>query len=245
MSPKAKILQVLDEAARTFTFPMLDNGYVYLAAARLSAYAAKPDWALVIEVFGFSPRASLPDLSVYTFASQLYQRNAPEDYVDRAAYESYLEANRCNEFRSAFPIDEGDWQDADDLEVVAAKAREVAVRGAQVSLPPVSEYAEHGIVLEEPSQMRVYELCRFLAATRRAEVLGTPEERRVSVPPHFQELLVCDAWHHPDIAAGVLPSETETFQQLAQVLVTEDVGHYRPTRRPNTHWSNWPEGGLL
>ena len=30
------MLEVLDACARVFTFPMLDNGYVYLAATRLS-----------------------------------------------------------------------------------------------------------------------------------------------------------------------------------------------------------------
>jgi hypothetical protein len=54
------ILRVLDDCASSFNFPVLDNGYVYLAASRLSAYAAPPDWALVIEIFGFSPRTGLP-----------------------------------------------------------------------------------------------------------------------------------------------------------------------------------------
>jgi hypothetical protein len=30
---------------------------------------------------------------------------------------------------------------------------------------------------------------------------------------------------------------------LAKVLVTGDAAHYKPTKPPNTHWSNWPGGG--
>jgi hypothetical protein len=52
-----EILAVLDGCFDSFTFPMLDNGYVYLAATRLSAYRSESDWAIAIEVFGFSPRA--------------------------------------------------------------------------------------------------------------------------------------------------------------------------------------------
>lgn len=48
------ILAVLDRCCDACTFPMLDNGYVYLAATRLSLFRSKADWAMVIEVFGFS-----------------------------------------------------------------------------------------------------------------------------------------------------------------------------------------------
>ncbi|MCB2407767.1 DUF7003 family protein [Hymenobacter lucidus] len=41
------------------------------------------------------------------------------------------------------------------------------------------------------------------------------------------------------------PSSYETWPQLARVLTTGDVQHYRPTLPPNTHWSNWPESGAL
>jgi hypothetical protein len=50
------ILSILDRCCDAFTFPMMDNGSIYLAAARLSLYRSRIDWAMVIEVFGFSPR---------------------------------------------------------------------------------------------------------------------------------------------------------------------------------------------
>jgi hypothetical protein len=242
---KSSILTILDSCAKDFTFPVLDNGYVYLAATRLSVYAAKPDWGLVIEVFGFSPRAGLPDTSIYTFASRLRNRNKPENYVTAEAYENYLKENSHHEFRSVHPIDAGDWQDPDDVELVASMASHVPVRGREVQMPALEEYVAHGISLEDPPRVQVFELCRLLANTLRTEVLGTVDERRVSVPAHLRELLVLDEWNHPDVTGGMLPSTNETFQQLARVLETEDSRLYRPTMPPNTHWSNWPESGLL
>jgi hypothetical protein len=242
---KSPILKVFDDCARDFTFPVLDNGYVYLAATRLSAYAAHSSWALVIEVFGFSPRAGWPDLSIYTFASQLHNRDTSDRYITPEAYQNYLRRNPHNEFRPAYPIEEGDWQDPDDLELVHESARDVLVRGASIPLPTREQYGNHGIALANPPRVHVYELCRFLAATLRPQVLGTVDERRVSVPPHLRELLVLDEWNHPDVADRVLPSKSETFQQLARVLEAADAGLYKPTKLPNTHWSNWPEGGLL
>ena len=242
---KSPVLKVLDDCAKAFTFPALDNGYVYPAATRLSAYAAAGDWALVIEVFGFSPRAGLPDISIYTFASQLRDRDKPENYATPEAYQNYLKRNPHNEFRSRYPIDEGDWQDPDDAEVVAQSAREIRVRSEVVALPRLEEYKSRGIQLQSPPRMQVFELCRYLAETMRSQVLATADERRVSVPAHLRELLVLEEWRHPDVTEGELPSKSESFQQLARVLENEDARAYRPTKPSNTHWSNWPDAGLL
>src|SRR5215471_1474634 len=95
----AGILSVLDRCCDAFSFPMLDNGHVYLAATRLSLYRSKIDWAMVIEVFGFSPRAGLPDTAIQTFASRLHDRDPPDNYVNRHAYERYLANNPNNELR--------------------------------------------------------------------------------------------------------------------------------------------------
>jgi hypothetical protein len=63
--------------------------------------------------------------------------------------------------------------------------------------------------------------------------------------PEMIQILQLEEWNHPDLARGDRPSGSETFQQLAQTLATGDVGFYRPTGVPNTHWRNWPESGNL
>jgi hypothetical protein len=99
-----KILDVLDRCCENFTFPMLDNGYFYLAATRLSLYRSTIDWAMVIETFGYSPRSGEPDLCIYTFASSLCNRGVPESYGSGELYESYLRNNPNNEMRFINPI---------------------------------------------------------------------------------------------------------------------------------------------
>jgi hypothetical protein len=240
------ILSILDRCCDSFSFPMLDNGYVYLAATRLSLYRSKVDWAMVIEVFGFSPRAGLPDTSIQTFASRLHDRNPPENYVNRKAYEMYLANNPNNEFRSVFPVHEGSWQDTENGEFVAEDAREVLVRNQAIPLPSVGEYARHGIELEQTPQIQVFELCRYLADIVREQVLATPMERRVSVFPEMEQILQLEEWHHPNVVdEKKRPSGSEVFQQLARMLATGNAKLYRPSHPPNTHWKNWPEGGRL
>jgi hypothetical protein len=239
------VLAVLDRCAEAFAFPALDNGYVYLAATRLALYRSAAHWALAVEVFGFSPRASLPDLHVYTFADKLHARDSQDHYASREAYERYLAQHPHNDSRFFYPIDDGPWLDAEDGEAVAGHALDVIVRSQSMPLPPADAYARHGIVLEKPPQVQIFELCRFLAAVARDQVLATPDERRVSVLPEMTELLRLEEWHHPDVVAGERPSDSQTFQQLARVLATGNQNEYRPSLAPNTDWRNWPGGGRL
>jgi hypothetical protein len=230
----ASILSVLDRCCDAFTFPMLDNGYVYLAATRLSLYRTVADWAMVIEVFGFSPRSGLPDTHIHTFASTLYNRDVLEKYINREGHDRYLANNPNNDSRFVFPIDAGDWQDDTNDEMVAKDAREVVLRGQMRPIPSLDEYAQHGIAVENPPRVRVFELCRFLADVARDSVLATAQERCVSVLPEMTQILRLEDWHHPNVAEGDdRPSASESFQQLAQVLATGDGNftNYRPKGR--------------
>jgi hypothetical protein len=239
------ILTILDSCCDTGRFPMLDNGYVYLAASRLSLHRSNTDWALVIEVFGFSPRAGTPDLHVYTFASRLHERNSPSSYINQEAYEQYLANNPHNESRFFFPFDNEEWGDPEDSEIVARDVTDVQLRGQSIALPPTEEYARYGIALETPPRVQIFELCRYLAETHREAVLATSAERRASVLPEMRELLVLEQWRHPDLLADERPSTVCAFQQLCEVLATGDLTQYHADEPPNTHWSNWPEGGHL
>ncbi len=41
------------------------------------------------------------------------------------------------------------------------------------------------------------------------------------------------------------PSKYETWEMIAKVIVTGNTKYYKPTLKPNTHWSNYPESGSL
>ncbi|MEM7164677.1 MAG: hypothetical protein AAF581_04395 [Planctomycetota bacterium] len=221
-----EILALLDACCDEYTFPMLDNGYLYLAATRLAAYRSVDDWALTIEVFGFSPRAGTPDTFVHTFGSRLVESSNSRRHA-------------------VFPLD-GDWQDPEDSEIVRADAKHILLRDSEVPVPTRAEYAEYGIDCESSDEIRVFECCRALAAMHREQVLATPGERRRMVPAGLQQILQLEEWHHPDVVDDEQrPSGNEAFQQLARLLVSGESSCYQPTKTPNTHWMHWPEGGTL
>jgi hypothetical protein len=84
-----QILAVLDRCSDNSTSPMLDNGYVYLAATRLSLYRTADEWAMVIDTFDDSPRSGLPDTCIYTLASTVY--NSSIVTFQKATRERYSE----------------------------------------------------------------------------------------------------------------------------------------------------------
>ena len=241
---EASILRILDKACDDIAFPMLDNGYVYLAAARLSLFSSSEDWAIAFEIFGFSPRSGIPDVSVWTLGRRLAGRKTPVDFVNRSAYDNYLKAHAHDDAAFFFPV-EGDWQDEDDPELVSPTATHAIVRGTRVAIPDRQALVTHGIDLVEPDRVQTFELCRYLAAVDRAGVLATDAERRTHVPADLEEILLLDDWHHPDAAGGQHASDTAAFRSIARVLVTGDVRDYDPSEAPNSHWSNWPDGGTL
>lgn len=245
MASASAILAILDQCCASYSFPMLDNGYVYPAASRLSVHWSAENWALVFELFGYSPRAGLPDTTILTFAGQLFERNKRDSYVSDAAYADYLKHNPHNEDRRVWPVEDGDWMAEGDREMLSAEAAAFLLRGQRLRTPEASAYKAHGIRLSEAPDVMVFEFCRWLAAEHRESLLATPQERRVSLTPDLKEVLALDDWHHPDLAGGKVASESKTFQQLAQVLATGNAKHYRPTEKPNTHWRNWPDGGSL
>ena len=225
---------------------MLDNGYIYLAATRLSAFRSSEDWAMVIEVFGFSPREGLPSTSICTFGSSLRGRRTPEHFMSRKAYDLYVENNPSNEFDAVFPIEPGIWIDEDDPETVKPGTDELILRDEVFQLPAPDDYLRLGVELEDPPRVQVFELCRGLAHLARDKVLASPGERRINVPDQMESVLTLDEWSHPNVVdEAARPSGSDTFRQLARVLVSGDASLYRPSEAPNTHWSHWPEGGTL
>ena len=127
---------------------MFDNGYVYLAASRLSVFSSVDDWAVVFEIFGFSPRTGIPDLQVAAFTSRPIHRETAADFVSEEAYRDFLRhnANFCQTF--VCPIDDEDWIDPDDGERVSNVASTLLLRREATPLPSPDDYAAAGIILQ-------------------------------------------------------------------------------------------------
>lgn len=138
---------------------------------------------------------------------------------------------------------DSDWIDGEE---VARTAKEALIREQPVPLPSRQQFRDFGIHLENQDKVMVFELCRYLAATHREQLLATPDELRGNISPQVTQILQLDEWNHPNVVdVSCRPGNSETFQQLAAVLVSGDIHKYQPIAPPNTHWRNWPDGGTL
>ncbi len=231
---RAEILDQLDACARAFTFPMLDNGYVYPGDVRLTAYRDDQRWAIVIEAIGYHEQVGGHDAlynALHLFGNCLLRPPG-------TANEDFLSVTTDGPDGPTYVDEFGSY--------VRPEVKSVSIRG-QVVPVDVSPAALSVVGIEpvEPPHISGADLMRSLLPHHRDLLLATEAELRQRVPPDLPCILRLDEWHHPDLASNELPSQSRTFQMVADVLVSGDPSPYQPTDAPNTYWSHWPEGGTL
>jgi hypothetical protein len=230
---EAEILGQLDDCALKFEFPMLDNGYVYPADVRLHAYADQTRWVLIIEHLGYHLRAGDHDgitNCLHYFGNCLKCKPA-------TANVNFLIMTANGPEEDTFQ-EEINWY-------LRHPTGTIYLRKELVSFDctPDSLTAKGIAVVEE--QPTGTELLRSLLPTYKDLLLADEKELRLQIPQDIPLLLRLEEWYHPDLAGDELPSANETFQQLAMVLCAGDSSIYSPAQSPNTHWSNWPDGGTM
>jgi hypothetical protein len=227
-----EILQQLDACAKQYTFPMLDNGYVYLVDTRLNAYRDATRWAMIIEIVGFSFRTGVPygmQVVLYCFGNCL--RRSP---------------GTANEDFLWFVKEDAEKLIFDDESSIRPSATSIQIRDQMVSIPRDPEaWTKKGIVLQSPPAIQPYELMRVLVPEHRHLFLARDVELQQRIPTDLPLFLRLNEWNHPDLSGDSIPSRSRTFQMLAEAITAGDHRLYRPTEPPNTHWSNWPESGTL
>ena len=218
------ILAQFDRHAEQFDFPTLDNGYTYPVDVRLTAYRDARRWAVAIEHVGFFNRIPEFQNVIYLFGNCL--SDGPG-------------------FGPAIPLVDGPdgWTD-ESGDAVRPGLLSIRIHGKLLKLTAADRSPPAG-PSGTPEALAVQDLFRNLLPRARDLYRATEAELRGVVPADLPQILRLDEWEHCDAVRGVLPSHTEFFPLLAKVLVTGDVSLYKPTRPPNTHWSNWPGGGTL
>lgn len=259
-----EILRVLDSAAAAYEFPILDNGYTYLVDVRLSAYGDEARWAILIEIMGVMARAQGFDNFIYAFGNCLTPTRTSANFATEEAWLTWRDRHVLWDSMSVSPVeseglldeapkeDDDEWteEDPDDERwqcdlPLRRDAEDFKIRDRTVRVPDVRHYQDRHIRLEHDPHVQLHELMRFVAEDYRALLVATEEELRALIPGDLPLLLRLDEWWHPDCANDEKPSETETFRMIADVLATGDRKRWKPPVEPNTHWSNWPNGGTL
>ncbi|WP_324027814.1 hypothetical protein QSV08_07675 [Maribacter sp. BPC-D8] len=228
------ILTQLDMCAEDFSFPMLDNGYVYPICSKLKAFRDEKRWVLIIEVIGYNYRAAghfgiSNCLHIFGNCIKSEPGTDNENFL-------YLTDNSLD-----FPTFNAEYGD-----YLNPKAKTMLLRNNQISINHNREfYLDKGIQLEEDGKIFIWEFLRGLEPDYNDDFFATEKEIRERIPMDLPKIIELTEWNHPDCADSELPSKNETFKQLAKVLETGQTEHYKPKKKSNSHWKNWPDGGTL
>jgi len=225
-----EILEQLDDGAMEDTFPILDHPYIRPFNSKLTAYRDNQRWVIIIEVVGMRVQSGKHD-SIHNYVHVLGNclPNDPDVYV----IEHFTEDS---EEGPTFTIEEE----------LSPNVSTMLLRGKKIPINHNLDYYDAiGIKLSNPPKIKLWECMRGLVPEY-GDLFFAPEvEIRELIPNDLPLFVTVKEWNHPDIYSEEIPSENETFILLAKSLEQGDKQLFQPTKKPNNHWSNWPEGGTL
>ena len=228
----SEVLRELDEADAQNKFPSLLPWFPI--DVRLSAYRSDRYWALVIETLVFHQGRLGHDgmlTFIYCFGDSL--PGTPGVF--------YPELHVTTDGPSGPLLDPSEYDN-----LISPSARDMTIRDKVVPITTEpTAYATAGIELLDPPRIRCHELLRLIAPKYRRLFFATETEIVQRIGEPMPLLLRLDEWRHPGAVAGERPSDSESFQMIADVIAHNDPSLYQPTEPPNTHWSNWPMAGTV
>ena len=239
---KQDILTALDDCTTYNFFPDLEHGYFYTAGSRINLFADENRWAIVFEKSGFGNRSGRAEIELNYFGNCLLN-------LDRAGQDGMFVCN--SKYLTLIDGDEFEKIEG-DFELVSKEATKVKVRDQELAIDHVHQnYHEKGIEIQDfdnPDELIDFpSLVRYLDETNPGVFRATDEELRTCIPMDLPFLMKIDAWHHRSYSefGGNKPSSYETFDLIADVLVSKNVEVWKPTLEVNNDWRNWPEAGGL
>jgi len=231
-----EIFRQLDQEAESFTFPMLDNGYYYHGDQKLIVYRDVNRWAMSIETLAFNNHEQTID-GITTHAAVFGNCILTKEFNDNDNFFFFAEDNGL----PTFLVDHEIYISYLNPDVKSIRIREQLVPADH----DPQHYRAKGVDLKYPDKIVNYEFLRGLIPDYSDLFWVTRQDIAKKIPIDLPVLMTIREWCHPDLAEGEKPSENEAFKQLASVISIGDTSLYNPTKEPNTHWKNWPEGGAL
>lgn len=231
---KQEILRQLDTEAESFVFPMLDNGYYYHGDQKLTIFRDEKRWAILIEILAYNNHEYGIE-GIMTVGSVF--GNCLIGWNDNDCFKAFASDNGVETFL---------YDEANYIPYLNPNAKSINIRGQEI--PVVTEYKHYrskGIEFEHDGKITPWEFMRSLIPEYSNYFWWNKTEISTKIPSDLPVFMTLTNWHHPNLLMQEKPSDTQTFQQLADVIVSGDIKMYKTNESHNTHWTNWPEGGKL
>ncbi len=220
----------------------LEHGYCKTAGNKIHLYADSTRWAIVFEKCGYQNRANNAEIEL--------------DYVGNCisyAIDKYHEGSYITNASNIVLITSQEYEritNKEDFELISPTASQLTIHGQKVAIDhDTKKYLALGIKprdYDNPKNLIGYsDIVRFFSDTNPELVSATEDEIKQHIPHDIPKLMTLDRFHFiSTYDKSSLPSSQETYQLIAKVLVTRDITCWKPTLKPNNHWTNWESGDL-
>ena len=225
----------------------LEHGYCETAGNRIHLYADYTRWAIVFEKSGYQNRGGSAEIELN------YVGNCIDYPVDKYPERNYItNSSRVilidpTEFGR---IENKEGTEMETFELIGRDVKEIKVRDKFIPLDnDYRNYEKVGIKIREddnPKKLVGFgDLVRYLNETNPKIISAMEEDIRQHIPNDLPKLMTIDKFHFVSAyEKSKLPSTQETYKLIAKVLVTRDTTLWKPTEKPNNHWTNWESGNL-
>lgn len=212
-----QVLNILDNYAGDYDFPILDNYNFDLAQCRLSVFRDKDNWLIVFEIVGVDQNLEIcNDLYVY---GSVNERNGIIIRLDDIV---------------SLPNGE-EWFDDEDNFLINPFHLKLIINGEILNENPTEEeYTRLGIQIEP---FNTSKLIRYLSSKYKEEFWLETKNllNEIEINTDLELFYQTDEWEH---TIEEKPSENIFFQSLAKSIVSNDKSLIN-VNKPNTHWSHW------
>lgn len=239
---KQDILNTLDKTSHYNFFLDLEHGYFYTAGSRINVYADKNRWAIVFEKSGYGNRSYQAEVELNYFGNcliNLERVGSKGQFLCNTKLFTLISTEELQKIESGFKL-------------TSKNASTVLVRDKSLDIEhDHQKYLERGIQIQQYSNedhlIDFPSLVRYLDETNPEVFRATNQELRTCIPTGLPLILTIDNWHHRPHASwgGEKPSSYETFQMIADVIVSKNPDEWKPKLEPNNDWRNWPDAGGL
>ena len=109
------------------------------------------------------------------------------------------------------------------------------------------KYLAANIPLENEDCIGIQEYLRLIWPSIKNKPFLNEDALLAVTYPELTIKMQLDKWWHPNVVIEEMPSEVDTFVEIARAIVDNNYGGLmdKLLAKTNTHWRNWPEGGSL
>jgi hypothetical protein len=225
---------------------VLEDGYLNVSSNKIHLYADKDRWAVVFEKNGYNGHNYVIEKVLCYFGNCLINQ-------DRAG----LNGKYLSNMKIFYLSTQEDLKEVyGKISDVNPKAGTIKIRDKDLPIECDPEvYAKNNMPWRKydtgKKEIDLASLTRLLNVQYPEVFNSTEYELRTCLPKDLPEIMTIDEWYHVDCynvpaysGKFTLPSSVETFQLIADVLVTKDKSKFRPTKKSNSDWRNWKSGEL-